>query len=369
MTPLKGMEGVQQAYNFWLGLMPQFLGRFGGGHAVPGANGDATGTAAPLLNGLTFPADQIAKSAALTQQMLQSFAQMFAPLLASGAVPNLFDQWASAMPGFAANKPGDAAAAATTAAQSLYAPWAALMKNVAGAIPAAVSLASNPAGSGAASSVLPLQAIHQAWTDLGSGLTGATPEQLRTAFDRTYGGLGDALGLSVGRELYEAWQVMLSASVEHQEARANYSVLVQSAFAQGVQRLTTRLAERASKGERIDSVLALLRLWAMATEEVIHETLQSQAGLATSAALMRSASTYRKRMQHVSAVLAGLFDLTSRSELDEAFREIQGLKRELRALRPPRGPERAAPVQSRAAPVRSRKPRTSAKGKRRASEQ
>ena len=362
MTPLKGMEGVQQAYNFWLGLMPQFLGRFGGGHAVPGANGDATGAAAPLLNGLTFPADQIAKSAALTQQMLQSFAQMFAPLLASGAVPNLFDQWASAMPGFAANKPGEAAAAATTGAQSMFAPWAALMKNVAGAIPAAASLASNPAGSAAAPSVLPLQAIHQAWTDLGSRLAGATPEQLRTAFDRTYGGLGDALGLGAGRELYEAWQDMLSSSVENQEARANYSVLVQSAFAQGVQRLTTRLAERASKGERIDSVLALLRLWAMATEEVIHETLQSQAGLAASAALMRSASMYRKRMQHVSAILASLFDLTSRSELDEAYREIQGLKRELRALRPPRGPERAAPVQS-------RKPRPSANSKRRTSEQ
>ena len=236
------------------------------------------------------------------------------------------------------------------------------MNNVAGAIPVAASLASNPAGSAAAPSVLPLQAIHQAWTDLGSSLTGATPEQLRTAFDRTYGALGDALGLGVGRELYEAWQDMLSASVEHQEARANYSVLVQSAFAQGVQRLTTRLAERASKGERIDSVLALPRLSAMATEEVIHETLQSQTGLAASAAPMRSASTYRKRMQHVSAVLAGLFDLTSRSELDEAYREIQGLKRELRALRPPRGPERVAPLQS-------RKPRASAKCKRRTSEQ
>lgn len=336
MTPFDATQGVQQAYNFWLGLLPQFLSQFNG--ANPGKATSADGktnanAAAAWLNDLTFPADQIAQSTAITQQLLQSFAQTLAPMLQGGALSNLLGPWASAVPGFGSvasvtsGKPGEAAA--TSTAQAFFAPWAALMPNL--------QESAAPGGS-----VLPLQAMNQAWVDWGSKLAGATPAQLHTAFERTYGGFSDALGLGSVREMYAAWQDMLGAGTAHQEARANYSVLVQRAFTQGVQRLTTRLAEKAAKGERIDSVLALLRLWAYSTEEVMQETLMSAAGLAATAALTRSASTYRKRMQQVSAVLAEGFDLATRRELDEAYREIQNLKRELRALRPARGPNAAA---------------------------
>jgi Poly(R)-hydroxyalkanoic acid synthase subunit (PHA_synth_III_E) len=361
MTRFDPTQGAQSVYNFWLGLVPQFLGQFNGAKAASGANGGAgasTGSAAPLLNALIFPADQIAKSAAMTQQSLQHFAQAVAPMLQSGGVSNLLSQWASAVSGFT-RKPGDGADPATAATHAMLAPWQALISNIALAAPAAPA-SSAPESGAPMASVLPLQAMGQAWVDLGSRLAGATPEQLRTAFDRTYGALGDALGLGVMRELYEAWQDMLTASTAHQEARANYAVLVQSALAQGLQRLITRLAEKANTGERIDSVLALLRLWAISTEEVMHETLQSEAGLAATAALTRSASTYRKRMQYVPAVLAGLLDLATRRELDEAYREIQVLKRELRALRPARGPASAAPR-----PARARKARVAPSIKRR----
>jgi hypothetical protein len=306
MTPFNATQGVQQVYDFWLGLIPQFLGQAGAAKTSTeaGANGafNANDPAA-LLNGLVFPADQIAKAAAMTQQSLQAVAQVFAPLLN-----------AAAPAGNAANP-----------TQAMFAPWSALLSNLAGA-------SSAPAQAGAAS-VLPLQAMSQAWLDLGSRLAGVTPAQFTSAFERTYGGLSDAFGLAPVREIYAAWQDMLAAGITHQEARANYAALLQQAFMQGVQRLAKRLATKADAGERIDSVLAFLRQWAMATEEVVHETLQSEPGLAATAALTRSASTYRKRMREVSTIVAGVFDLTTRRELDEAYREIQALKREVRASR------------------------------------
>jgi Poly(R)-hydroxyalkanoic acid synthase subunit (PHA_synth_III_E) len=80
---------------------------------------------------------------------------------------------------------------------------------------------------------------------------------------------------------------------------------------------------RQKKQGKISSVRSLRR----------PETLQSEGGLAATAALIRADLAYRKKMQQVAAVFAEQFDMTSRRELDEAFREIQVLKRELRATR------------------------------------
>jgi hypothetical protein len=329
MTPTDSPHGAQAAYDFWLGLIPQFLGQFG----VPGAAATAnTGvsSAFPPPHGLMFPADQIAKAATMTQHSLQALAQSLAPILQAGGVPNLLAQWAAATPALTSGKLGESAAAAATATQAMLASWAALMSNATGAASAATPQMSALPGQAPA---FPLQAMTQAWVDMGSKLAGATPAQFDAAFDRTYGALSDAFGLGPARTLQSAWRDAVAASIAQQDARANYASLVQSAFLQGFQRLLTTLAEKANAGERIDSVLALLRLWASNTEEVVHETLQSERGLAATAALTRSALAYRKKMQHVAAVYAGVLDMATRRDVDEAYREIQALKRELRGLR------------------------------------
>lgn len=343
------VQDAQSVYNFWLGLVPQFFAQLG--QSVPGAKA-ATQTAIPPLDGLMFPLEQFARAAAATQKSLQNMAQAMTPAWQAGAA-NVFAPWASAASS-TVDKAG-AAAAAASAAQAMFAPWTALMSN------ALSAYAGNaPPSAPLTSSVLPLQMMSQAWMDATSRLFGATPAQLAAAFDRTYGALSDALGMGPARQLQSAWQEMVAAGIAQQEARANYAMLVQGALAQGVQRLTARLGERAQAGERIDSVLALIRLWAVTTEEAVHQTLQSEAGLAATAALARSALAYRKRMRHVAAIVADLLDVATRRELDETYREIQALKRELRALRTPRnrddGSSRVTTSQRRARAKRGTKP-------------
>jgi hypothetical protein len=77
----------------------------------------------------------------------------------------------------------------------------------------------------------------------------------------------------------------------------------------------------------------------------VHGVLQSPPGLAATAALSRAGVTHRRKMQHIAGIVADTLDMATRSELDEAYREIQNLKREVRALRPP--PAVAAPVRPR----------------------
>lgn len=329
MNPFESAQGAHQAYDFWLRLIPQFLGQFAG--AVPGAAASAdTGASNPFasISGLMFPADQIGKAATMTQQSLQPLAQSLASMLEAGGAANLLNQWSKAVPAFASVKPADAAA--TT--QALLAPWAALMSQTTAAQDSSTRVAQ----------AMSLQTLSQAWADLGKQLTGATPEQFEAAFERTFGALSDAFGLGPARKLSVAMREAFAAGVAQQEAQARYAQLVQDAFAQGFQRLLVALAEKADAGERIESVFALLRLWARKTEEAVHDTLQSEAGLTATAELTRRAFSYRNKLRHATAAYADVLDVVTRHELDDAYREIQALKREVRRSRAERSSADAA---------------------------
>lgn len=305
MSASRSNEGSRATYDFWLGLIPQFLGQFGG-FVPPGA------AATDIPEGLPFPVDQVAKAAAMTQQSLEGITRALAPALKAG-VPEMLAQWAQNSP-FAFAKAG-ADDAATP--QAMLAPWLAFLPNAAGA--------------GSALPQAPLQTMTKAWTDMASSMTGTSPAQVDTAFDRAYGALSDGVGMGPARKLHGAWRDVMSATIAQQDARGQYAVLVQGAFVQGFQRLLTALAAKADAGERVDSVLALIRMWAASTEHAVHETLQSERGLSATAALIRADLAYRKKTQQMATVLAEQFDMASRRDLDEAFREIQALKRELRA--------------------------------------
>ena len=277
---------VQSVYDFWLGLIPQFFAQMG---AAPAG----TASAAEANRALAFPVDQVARAAAMTQEALSAIAQAYTPFLQMAGAPGLLGQW--------------------NAASSLVP----AMGAVGALMPAAPSAHTLP----------------QAFRELGMQWLDATPRALGASFDRTFGALSDALGFGPVRKLQEAWKDLVAASFAQNEARGNYLLLVQRAFATGLERLLHRLAEMADNGERVESVLALMRMWAVQTEEAVHEVLQSEEGLVATANVTRAGLAYRRKIQHVALILADSLDMATRSDLDEAFREIQELKREVRALR------------------------------------
>jgi hypothetical protein len=329
MTP--GVAGVQSVYDYWLGMLPQFWAQLGA--SLPAADASGGDGAA-----LPFPADQVAKAATLTQSALQSIAASYAPMLQAAGAPGLLAQWAAAMPlltGMSSN-PAPRPSAATAMP---LAPWLTAMMP---AGTATTEAGSAPAAANTAA-LLPFQQMQSAWLDLGNRLVGGNAETYATAFERTFGALSDALGLGPMRKLQAATAQLMAAAAAQNESRTAYAVLVQSAFASGMDELLRRLADMAGRGERIDSVLALLRMWASATEQAVHQVLQSERGLDATAALTRAGLGYRKQLQAVAAIIADALDMATRDDLDEAYREIQQLKRELRALRAaPAQPPRAA---------------------------
>ncbi len=174
-----------------------------------------------------------------------------------------------------------------------------------------------------------------AW-DLMTGpmaMVGEAVKPVSKNLERAYGGLADAFGLAPSRSLIDAGREMAAASLSKQQAQAEYLGLVFAALAKGIDSTMTRLGEMGLRGESVDSLLALVRLCARTADEALHQDLQSPQALEASAKLLRAAVRSRDQQQRVVAVVSEALNVPTRAEVDDAYREIQELKRELRRLK------------------------------------
>jgi class III poly(R)-hydroxyalkanoic acid synthase PhaE subunit len=158
-------------------------------------------------------------------------------------------------------------------------------------------------------------------------------EPLTLNLERAFGGLVDAFGLAPLRDLQEAQRDLSLAAVAHRQAQVEYLEVAAGALSQGAEALTTRLVEMGQRGESVDSLLGLVRLWAQTTDGAMHRAMQTPRALEASAKLVRASARSRQQQQRVVAILSQALHMPTRAELDDAFREIQELKRELRRMR------------------------------------
>ena len=155
---------------------------------------------------------------------------------------------------------------------------------------------------------------------------------LLDGLDRTFSALADAFGLGPSRALRDAWRELIAADVGRRKAQLDYFAVVAGAWSDVVDGVGIRLREMGARGERVDSLVALVRLWAGVAERTLHEALQSKPGLEATAAYVRAALRYRQQQHRVVETLSGLLGVPTRSEVDDAYLEIQTLKRQVREL-------------------------------------
>jgi hypothetical protein len=185
-------------------------------------------------------------------------------------------------------------------------------------------------------------ALGAGWASAPLAALSEVMKPLSLNLERTYGGLADAFGLASSRELQQALRDMAAAAMAHRQAQAEYLGLVAGALAKGNDALMTQLADMGRRGEWVDSVKSLVRLWARAADESMHNDMQSPGALDAAARLVRTATRSRAQQQRVVAIASQALNMPTRAEMDEAYREIQELKRELRRLRKPQASEAQA---------------------------
>jgi head-tail adaptor len=180
-------------------------------------------------------------------------------------------------------------------------------------------------------------------------LSGFTPASLATGFpqleglDRTYSALTDAFGLGPSKAVRDAWRELLVADQARRKAQLEYFALVAGVSSKVLEEGLVKLRDMAARGEAVDSLLGWVRLWAGVADKAMHEMMQSEAGMKASTDCVRAALRYRQQQHRLVAVVSGLLNVPTRAELDDAYLEIQQLKRQMRELQRSRRPSPAKP--------------------------
>jgi class III poly(R)-hydroxyalkanoic acid synthase PhaE subunit len=127
----------------------------------------------------------------------------------------------------------------------------------------------------------------------------------------------------------------------------------------------TRVQQRASAGQPLETPRELYDLWVECGEQVYAQVAHSEPFCRLQAELGNAAMRLRAQQQRVIEQWLKHLDLPTRSELNTLHRTVSALRQELQALRTPQGPTTSRARRERRKPARSQ-PKTSRprKGKR-----
>ncbi len=146
----------------------------------------------------------------------------------------------------------------------------------------------------------------------------------------------DMLGMPAfgpGREQQERDQALAKAWSELHTRQMRYQALLAKVARMGVDRLESRLAERAEPGRQIEQMRELYNLWVDAAEEAYQEVALSPQWRQTYGDLVNAQMQVRTQMQDRVERLAREWGMPTRSEVDTLGQRLQALRRELRATR------------------------------------
>ena len=177
---------------------------------------------------------------------------------------------------------------------------------------------------------------------------------------RAFGGALDALGSSWQDTLRDGWDVMprvldglaqapslgtakpelqrkilegFNAWSASQVLNHEYQALRAKAWVEVVHRAARELAERAHRDEPVQTLREWMMLWIGAGDDVLMDLYRSQEYLRVQRELMAQTLTARVRLQEARDLVLAAYNLPTRGELDDAYRVIHELRREVRALK------------------------------------
>ncbi|TQD42199.1 class III poly(R)-hydroxyalkanoic acid synthase subunit PhaE [Marilutibacter aestuarii] len=135
------------------------------------------------------------------------------------------------------------------------------------------------------------------------------------------------------REHQERWQRIARLQVEYQERNQACQQLMMEAGQKAFVRFEEKLAAHAEPGRQLTSARALFDVWIDAAEDAYAEVALSPQYRADFGEMVNAQMRLRAALQHEVELVAGLFGMPSRTEIDSAHRKIVQLERELRHLR------------------------------------
>jgi class III poly(R)-hydroxyalkanoic acid synthase PhaE subunit len=114
---------------------------------------------------------------------------------------------------------------------------------------------------------------------------------------------------------------------------AKYHAETAKALQKAVERTMEHLASLAQKGEQITSVRDLMRIWVRIADQAFTEMYNSEEFTAVQREMSAAALTHKLAQREVLEMVLKSLDIPTRSEVDDAYRTMHNLKKEVRELR------------------------------------
>ncbi|MCD4687218.1 MAG: class III poly(R)-hydroxyalkanoic acid synthase subunit PhaE [Anaerolineae bacterium] len=153
------------------------------------------------------------------------------------------------------------------------------------------------------------------------------------AFERTFGGLLQSPGLGLTRELNEKIAHGFDSWLDFRRASADYQSKLGDMWSEAFEQLMHEMKELSERGEMVSSVRGLLLLWGQVADRVFVKTFRTDEYVQIQGQMLNAAMAYRVQVREIMEYVLNALDLPTRSEVDEAHRNIYELRREVKALK------------------------------------
>ena len=169
------------------------------------------------------------------------------------------------------------------------------------------------------------------------GMDALSNHPLLAGVRHVYSGASDAVGWGLYTRFGEALADLGKAQIASNETQAKVWNAIGEIWRTAQGRFGEALQGMVERRESFADVQAFLRAWTAALDKAAHEAMQSEAGLLLAAEVGRAAARNRIAQNRAVEIFSELCNVPTRAEVDEAYRLIHELRKELRALkkRPP----------------------------------
>lgn len=145
--------------------------------------------------------------------------------------------------------------------------------------------------------------------------------------------MGEMPRATVAREKMGVFLKVGDALADLQEAQTSYKKALGEGLATAVERTIEHLAKLAEKGEKVTSARDLMRTWFSIADKTLMEKFNTTEFLGVQDKLTVALMKHKKAQRDALEVIYAQMEIPTRSEIDEAYRDIHELKREVRALK------------------------------------
>nr|VFJ59667.1 MAG: poly(R)-hydroxyalkanoic acid synthase, class III, PhaE subunit [Candidatus Kentron sp. DK] len=326
-------EQVESMMKMWNESQKQFLGGWGGlAGGMPGMSGMSG--MPDLSNPMSWFMPQWAKNSSTGQATAGNIFSSQAMMMQSLGM--LAQAWQSIAPSLAAGKPWQ------PDFDSFFKQWQSEVLQA----PKRVSSAGMNVGELAKSLLGEWGPLLKPWlaSIQGTGLSGPLGDMLGgdnsplgkifgSSMEPAFKDLAQIPMIGVGREQMATIMRAFDVHVDVRKATQKYQAAMTRAIGEAMKETMEQLVELAKKGEQIQNVRDLIRIWVRTTDKKFTKMYVSEDFIEIQREVSRANLQNKLAQRAVLEMLYKQLDIPTRTELDDAYKTIYNLRKEVRELR------------------------------------